>query len=145
MEIDAQDGLAPDYGSSFAADLPGADNESPEQWARTILEGAPLLLRWFVLFGWKFVLRLRLAPRATDVVAGWAISTTTSNAITLEVESGSIAARKVLLVEQNRLTLTTYVWYRRRLGRLLWSTLAPVHHRIEPLLMTLATSPHRKA
>lgn len=145
VEIHAQHGSTPNYGSSFAVDLLGADNEPPEQWARTILEGAPQPLRWFVFFGWKVVLRLRLAPRGPDTIAGWTITTTTSDAITLEVESRFIAARKVLLVDQNRLTLTTYVWYQRKVGLLLWSTLAPVHHCIEPLLLTLATSPRRKA
>ncbi len=98
-----------------------------------------------MLFGWRFVLRLRLAPREPGTVAGWTITTTRPDAITLEVESGSIAARKVLLVDEDRLTLTTYVWYRSRLGRLLWSTLAPVHHRVEPLLMSLATSRARSS
>lgn len=134
----------PDYGSSFTADVPAAGTASPEQWVRDILERAPLLLRWFVLVGWRFVLRLRLAPAGPDTVAGWTISTITPEEITLEVESGSLSARKVLLVGPDRLTLSTYVWFRRRLGRVLWSTLAPVHHRIEPLLLTLATSPRRR-
>jgi hypothetical protein len=135
----------PDYASTFAADVAGTDTGSAEQWARTILERAPRPLRWFVLFGWKFVLRLRLAPAAADTVAGWTISTTTPDAITLEVKSSSITARKVLQVDQDRLTLSTYVWYQRRAGRLLWSALAPVHHRIEPLLLTLATSRRQPA
>lgn len=141
MGLDARDAPAPDYASSFTADVSGADRESPEKWATAILEGAPLPLRWCVLFGWRFVLGLRLAPAGPGTVAGWTIGTTTSDAITLEVESGSIAVRKVLLVGPDRLTLTTCVWYRRRLGRALWSTLAPVHHRVEPLLITLAASP----
>ncbi len=145
MGIASLDSPGPDYASSFAIEFPGAAHESPEQWARAILEGAPPLLRWFVLLGWKVVLRLRLAPRGPDTVAGWTISTSTSDSITLEVQSGSLAARKVLLVDRDRLTLTTYVWYQRRAGRVIWSTLAPVHHRVEPLLMTLAASRGRTA
>lgn len=141
-ETDAEAGLAdPDYASSFAADVPGAGTRSPEQWARSTLEGAPPALRWFVLIGWKVVLRLRLAPRgASGNIMGWTILTTTSDAITLEVSSGLVTARKVMRVDEDRLTLTTSVRYERALGRVLWSAIAPVHHRIEPLLLTLAAS-----
>jgi Protein of unknown function (DUF2867) len=141
-EIDAEDGLAdPDYASSFAADCPQADGNTPEQWARSTLEGAPGFLRWFVLIGWKVVLRLRLQPRsAAGNIMGWRIRTTTPDAITLEVSSSLVAARKVLKVEQDRVTFTTYVWFERAQGRLLWSVIAPIHHRIEPLLLTLAAS-----
>ena len=137
-----------DYVSSFAVELPHADARSPEQWARATLEGAPRALRWFVVFGWRAVLRLRLEPGpAAGNVAGWTIHSNRSDAVTLEVHSSLVAARKVLQVSEDRLTLTTFVRYEGRRGRLLWSAIAPVHHRIEPLLLTLAgrrpTAPER--
>jgi hypothetical protein len=145
-DLDAEaGGPGPDYVSSFAADFPTADATSPEQWARSTLEGAPRILRWFVLIGWKAVLRLRLEPRgAAGNIMGWHIRTTTPDAITLEVSSSLVAARKVLKVSENRIILTTFVRYERTLGRILWSAIAPIHHRIEPLLLTLATSRLRK-
>ncbi len=131
----------PDYATAFAAHVVDAGTSSAEQWARRILEDAPPILRWFVFIGWKFVLRLRLAPRgAPGAVAGWTITRTTPDSITLEVKSSLVTARKVLNVEANRLTLTTYVWYERSAGRVVWAAIAPVHHRIEPLLLTLAGS-----
>jgi hypothetical protein len=97
-----------------------------------------------MLFGWKTVLRLRLEPeRSARNVLGWTIRTTTPDAITLEVHSSLLAARKVLKVDRDRLTLTTLVRYERPQGRLIWSALAPVHHRIEPWLLTLATARYR--
>lgn len=140
--LDPQDGRAPDYATSFAVDLAHGDTRSAEGWVRSILEGAPVFLRWFVQFGWKFVLRLRLSPRGVGgTVAGWTIRRTTPDSIMLEVESSLIVARKVLRMEaDHRLTLTTYVWYERRRGRLLWLAIAPVHHRVEPLLLTIAAS-----
>lgn len=74
---------------------------------------------------------------------GWRIRTTTSDAITLEVGSTLVAARKVLRVDRDRLTLTTFVWYERTQGRVLWSVIAPIHHLIEPLLLRLGTSRSR--
>ena len=84
----------------------------------TILEVAPPPLRWFVFIGWKFVLRLRLAPRrSAGTVAGWTIGETTLDVVTLEVDSSLVHARKVLHVESSRLILTTHVWYARTRGR----------------------------
>ena len=137
-------GDAPDYATAFAARLLDRDDRSVEQWMRSILEDAPRILEWFVLLGWKLVLRLRLAPRgAPDAIAGWTIVETTPDSMVLEVRSSLVRARKVLDVEADRVRLTTYVWYESRAGRLVWSALAPVHHRIEPLLLTLAASRRR--
>jgi hypothetical protein len=145
VDIDAEDSLADrDYASSFAADFPDADAQSPEQWARATLEGAPRILRWFVLFGWRAVLRLRLEPRGSANILGWRIHRTKADVITLEVRSSLITARKVLTVDRQRLTLTTIVRYECRLGRIIWSAIAPVHHRVEPLLLTLATARSRR-
>jgi hypothetical protein len=144
-ETGTEDGLAePDYASSFAVDVPDADTRSPEDWARSTLEGAPRVLRWFVLIGWKAVLRLRLEPlHAAGNVLGWRIRSTAPDAITLEVSSSLVAARKVLRVEPDRLILTTLVWFKSVRGRIVWSVIAPVHHRIEPTLLTLATRARR--
>ena len=57
--------------------------------------------------------------------------------------SSLVAARKVLTVDADRVTLATYVWFHGTRGRILWSAVAPVHHRIEPLLMTMAESRRR--
>jgi Protein of unknown function (DUF2867) len=146
VDIDAEDSLAGQaYASSFTADLPDAGVQSPEQWARATFEEAPRILHWFVLVGWRAVLRLRLEPRGSASVLGWIIHRTTPDAITLEARSSLISARKVLTVDRHAVILTTVVRYERRLGRVLWSAIAPVHHRIEPLLLTLAAARFRKS
>src|SRR6478735_10772249 len=144
-EIGLWDGRGPDYVTSFAADFADAGTESAEHWVRRILETAPRPLALFVFIGWKFVLRLRLAPRrSAGTVAGWTIGETTLDVVALEVDSSLVHARKVLHVESSRLILTTHVWYARTRGRVVWSALAPVHHRIEPLLVSLAVSRWRR-
>ncbi|CAN5628327.1 hypothetical protein BH10ACT10_BH10ACT10_24720 [soil metagenome] len=106
-----------------------------------MLEEAPRVLRWFVLIGWQAVLRLRLGPRgAASHVLGWTVRTPTPGRITLEVDSSLVAARNVFRVDHDLVTVTTLVWFERPRGRILWSVLAPVHHLVEPLLLTLATS-----
>jgi hypothetical protein len=144
-ETDAGDGLTDaDYASSFAVDVDGADARSPEQWARGTLEGAPRILRWFVLIGWKAVLRLRLEPRSAGTILGWGIRSRTADTVTLEVGSSLVTGRKVLKVEPDRLVLTTFVRFERTQGRVLWSVIAPIHHLIEPLLLTLAAKRSRQ-
>jgi len=78
-------------------------------------------------------------------VLGWKLAAATPGGpepgrVTLEVHSSLITARKVVEVERSRVTVTTFVRYERRLGRRIWSALAPVHHLTEPLLLTLAAS-----
>jgi hypothetical protein len=129
----------PDYASAFALTIPDADPHTAEQWARTTFEGAPKALRWFLLFGWTTVLRLRLGPRPSpEHVLGWTITAAAPGTVTLEVSSALITARKVIDVGPTQVTMTTVVHYERPLGRLVWSSLAPVHHLTEPLLLTRA-------
>lgn len=142
--VDVADGVRaantladPDYASAFQVST--IDDRSPEQWARRIFEDAPRLLRWFIVVGWKVALGLQLGPRASpDHVLGWKITTATPDGITLEVRSRLVTAAKVLQVESGRVTATTFVQYERWPGRIIWAVIAPVHHRTEPLLLTLA-------
>lgn len=143
VNLEAGAERSPGYATAFTVQVPDAvaDTRSVQEWARHILEDAPQVLKWLVFIGWKFVLRLRLAPRGTPgTVAGWTITETTPDSITLGVNSSLVAARKVLNVGANRLTLTTHVRYEHPAGRVLWAVIAPIHHRIEPLLLTLAAS-----
>jgi hypothetical protein len=137
----AADGLAADYASSF--EILGADvgRYSPRQWARAIFEGAPAVWRWVLIVGWRAVLRLRLGPRPSpDHVLGWQIVAATPNTLTLQARSALVTAHKVLEVGDGRLTVSTLIRYESRSARLIWSALAPVHHVIEPLLMTRAAA-----
>lgn len=128
-----------DYASAFQVAVSTIDARSPEQWARTAFEDAPRLLRSIIVIGWRVALGLRLGPRASpDHVLGWKIVSSTPDAITLEVGSRLVTAVKVLQVGAGRATAATFVRYERWPGRIVWRVIAPVHHRTEPLLLTLA-------
>jgi hypothetical protein len=89
-----------------------------------------------VSFGWKYVLGFRLGPPSSPFhVSGWAIAARTTDAIVLEVHSSSLTAHKVVRTQSSRVTMTTFVRYERRMGRVAWSAVAPVHHRTEPYLL----------
>ncbi len=141
----ATDGGAADYASSFAVCVPDAGGRSAQEWARAVFEGAPVVLRWFLILGWKVVLRLRLGPpKSPDHVLGWQIASTPQTAepqtTTLRAASSLVTAHKVLVVDDARVTVTTVVRYERPWARLVWSAIAPVHHRLEPLLLTRAAN-----
>jgi hypothetical protein len=132
---------APGYASAFEVDLSATDIRTPERWARDTFEGAPRVLRWFVLVGWRYVMWFRLGPRPSpDHVLGWRIAASAPDVMTLEVRSGLATAHKVVRVEVDRVVMTTYVVFERRLGRAVWSAIAPIHHRTEPYLLGHAAS-----
>jgi hypothetical protein len=131
----------PDYSGAFEVMITDPHPRSPEQWARATFEGAPRAVQWFLRVGWRSVLGLRLGPRASpDHVLGWKIVTAGPEAVTLEVRSGLVSARKVVRVQDSRVILTTFVRYERRWAGALWSAIAPIHHRAEPYVLGRAAS-----
>jgi hypothetical protein len=128
-----------DYVSAFEIRGIGVDARSPEEWARSVFEDAPMMARRFLILGWTMVLRLRLGPRNSSAnVLGWAIVADTTQTLTLQARSPLVTAHKVLDVRGDQLTVTTAVRYERKRARLIWSAIAPVHHRVEPWLITRA-------
>jgi hypothetical protein len=126
----------PDYASAFEVTIAEGDGRSPEQWARAVFEGAPIAIRWFVSFGWRFALGLRLGPRRSPAyVSGWKVRDQRPGVIVLEVESRFLTAYKEIRVASNSVRMSTYVHYKRGLGRAIWGLVAPVHHRTEPYLL----------
>jgi hypothetical protein len=138
---DAPAGLGrADYASAFAVAIERGNGRSSEQWARAVFEQSPAVLRCVVLFGWKSVLWLRLGPRPSpDCVLGWTIRTTQPDITILEVQSWLLAAEKQIRVSGSEMRVTTFIRYKRWLGRLIWSVVRPVHHQTEPSLLTHAT------
>jgi len=131
----------PDYATAFEVTVVGAQARSAEEWARVIFEDAPPALRWFVVLGWKTILGLRLgSARSPDHVLGWKIQSKETETVVLEVCSALMTANKVVWVDASRLTVATFIRYDWRWGRAVWSAVAPVHHRTDPLLMTYAAS-----
>lgn len=130
-----------DYASAFEVTIGEGDGRSPEQWARAVFEGAPTAIRWFVVFGWRYVLGLRLGPRSSpDYVAGWRVRDSRPGLINLEVHSWLLTADKEIRVAGDSVRMSTFVHYRRGLGRAIWTLVTPVHHHTEPYLLGYAAS-----
>jgi hypothetical protein len=140
FDDEAQLFARPDYASAFEVIAPGSDRTA-EQWVRAMFEAAPAAVRWLLVFGWKYVLRFRLGPRASpDHVLGWKIVANAPDSIVLELQSPLISAQKILRTERSRIFTMTLVRYERRFASLLWLAATPVHHRTEPYLLARAAS-----
>jgi hypothetical protein len=109
---------------------------TPEQWARATFEGAPALLRAFLVIAWKYGLGLRLGPRTSpDHVQGWLISTSGPGSITLEARSRLMVAQNIVVVRDSTVVLVTLVQFIHRAGRVQWAVATPVHNRVIPYLL----------
>jgi hypothetical protein len=139
---------ASDYASAFALTFsspasgagPGVGPRSAEQWSRAVFEGAPPLLRSCILFGWRFVLGLRLQPSAADRVLGWAITAAGAepDTVTLAADSRLLRAENIVAVDGAVVEWVTVVHYESRLARPLWAVTSVVHHRVIPSLLRRA-------
>lgn len=133
----------PDYASAFHAPFPaaGLDHRSPEQWARAVFEEAPPPVRWFLLFGWRIILGLRLGPlHSPDHILGWQIASTATDSLTLELDSRLISAHNILEIDPTGLRWTTFVHYRSRPARLVWATVLPFHNVAIPFTLKRAVA-----
>jgi hypothetical protein len=124
------------YASAFAVSIPDDDPRTPEQWARSAFEGAPLVARSFVVFGWRHVMGFRLGPHPSPThMLGWDVISSLPEFCVLEVHSPRATARKVVRLDGGRVVMATFVRFETRTGSVIWATIAPVHHRTEPYLL----------
>jgi hypothetical protein len=131
------------HASAFEVAINDGDSRSPEQWARAVFEGGPAAVQSFVELGWRYVLGLRLGPRSSpDHVSGWTVRNAGPDAISLDVHSWLLTATKDIRVANGTVRVGTVIRYERRLGRLVWTLVTPVHFLAEPYLLGYAAS-HR--
>ena len=130
--IHRPDGLADyDYADAFQVTSARPVAEPAEACMRSILEGAPWLLRWFVLAGWTTVLLFRPGPRRSPAhILGWPIVQTTPDLVVLERHSRLMAAQLALHVGEPGILWTTLVRYEHRAARAVWVVVGLLHRSI---------------
>lgn len=135
------DGGRFDYADAFEIRLPFPDGRTAEEWARSGLEHAPAAVRRLVVWVHRHVLGFPLDPRPSPgTVLGWHIRSCQPDVIVLDAESrllrGILVGRRG---DATRMELTTFLFYRRRrLARLIWTVVGPLHRAVAPLLLTRA-------
>ncbi|MGA8744405.1 MAG: hypothetical protein WB507_00895 [Solirubrobacterales bacterium] len=112
---------------------------SAEQWSRATWEGAPTIVRWFLLLGWRLILRLRLTPqRSSTYVLGWHLIDAHPDTVTLEARSTLIGAHNIVIVQESTVLWTTLVRYERTMARPIWRLVELVHRIVLPYTLTHA-------
>ena len=120
-----------DYQDAFLVDAGPAGDRTAEQWAREILEGAPLSMRNALIRGWSG-LGLRLAPADSDRhVLGWEIRHRAPDVMLLGAAGGrGLSGELLFLGRPGSLLYATLVQLDNGIARGLWATIGSRHRRV---------------
>jgi hypothetical protein len=120
-----------DYEDAFLVEIGPVHDRTGEQWARAILEDAPIILRNALLGGWV-VLGLHIASTQSErFVLGWEVRRSTLGYALLGAGS-RVGLPAELLIKRQRHTLlcATFVQQENHIARALWAGVAPVHRHV---------------
>ena len=119
----------PDYVDLFTVTTPMATDRSAEEWARAVLEQAPVA-RDNARRLWRLI-GLRLGPpQSPDHVQGWRIAARGDNWLRVETASWYLTAQAVCLVDEAQVSLSLSLRYDRFPAALVWAaSRAPTSER----------------
>jgi hypothetical protein len=111
-----------------AAQVPGPLSADAIAWARATFEGAPLPMRAFLVAGWT-ALMLEGRPRSDAThILGWPIVQSAPQSAVLQRQSKfGIKATLLFATEPSAVTFSSAMVLTSRLGRMVWTVVAPVH------------------
>ena len=125
-----------DYEDAFLIEIGAAQDRTPEQWARAILEDAPITIRTALRSGW-LALGLQLDPSPSErSVLGWEVWRSTPEYVLL-AGSSRIGLSAELLFKRQRHTLlfATLLQQENPIARAVWAGVAPAHRPIVRYLL----------
>jgi hypothetical protein len=132
-----------DFACAYEVSIAPDDSRSSEQWARAVWEGAPAPLRWFMLAGWRLVLRLRLGPRhSPDHVLGWLIVDSSPGETVCHLDSGLLSAHNVFHKADRTLVWSTFVTYKGLAARVIWLAVSALHRFLVRIALRRAAGSH---
>jgi hypothetical protein len=119
------------YTDTFLVDIgPSSEERTAEQWAREILEGAPLAVRTQLLSGWSWIGLKTGTGRSKRSVLGWHVRQSTPDVVLLGADSrigmpGELLFKK----EGDTLLFATFVQHGNLVARGVWAMVEPAHVR----------------
>jgi hypothetical protein len=120
-----------DYEDAFLVVTGSAQAMTGEQWARLMLEGAPIATRASLVSGWS-ALGLRLGSMRSDrYVLGWELRHSTPEFALLT--SGSrigMPAELLFKTYQDSLLFATLVQHQNAVARAMWAPVVPLHVQV---------------
>jgi len=134
-----------EYEDAFLLETGAAQRRTGEQWARAILEDAPIRIRRKLRWGW-FALGLKLASTPSDrFVLGWEVRRSTPDLALLGAGSRLGMPAELLFERQHdTLLVATFVQQQNPVARATWAAVAPRHRRVVPSLIERAARSERR-
>lgn len=125
-----------DYEDAFLVEVDRAHERTPEEWARAVFEGIPLLLRLRLWGAWR-TLGLRLAsPASRRHVLGWEVRRASTEHVLLGARSLIGMPAELLLTRYaDSILFDTFVQHGNPLARAVWAATEPTHRRFLPALL----------
>ncbi|HEY3727409.1 MAG TPA: hypothetical protein VGL51_09565 [Solirubrobacteraceae bacterium] len=120
-----------DYEDAFIVDIASTGGRTGEQWARAVLQDAPISVRSSLVSGWS-ALGLRLGcVRSDRLVLGWEVRRSTPEFALLGAGSRIGMPAELLFKRQpDTLLFATFVRQETPIARAVWARVEPVHRPI---------------
>ena len=126
------------YADSFELRVAHPDSHTAEQWVRAALGQAGPGVRSVIRFAHGRVARFALSTEPNSIL-GWRTVSSTPEALHIRTEGPLLRAEIVARrTTPTTMTLTTFLFYRRRRTRFIWLLMGPAHRRIAPSLLARA-------
>lgn len=135
-----------EYEDAFLVETGPSQGQTGEQWARAILEEAPVVLQRQLRQGW-LILGLKLGSASSEqFVLGWEIMRSTPDYTLLGCRSRfGLPAELLFERQQDKLLFATFVQQQNPIMRVVWAVIAPHHRRVVTYLLRRAVRPERPA
>ena len=131
-----------DYEDAFLVGTGSAPDRTPLQWARAILENAPIGFRTTAPWAW-FALGLKHgSPRSARFVLGWEVRRSSPDFALLGARARLGLEGEVLVKRrQHTLLVATFVQLENPIARAVWAGVAPGHRQVVRYLLEQAGRP----
>jgi hypothetical protein len=118
-----------DYADAFLVEVgPAARDRTPEQWARVILDDAPIAVRSALRSVWLAVGLELSSARPARSVLGWEVRRSTREFVLLGGSSPiGLSAELLIKRQKHELLFSTLLQQRNPLARAVWAAIEPVH------------------
>jgi hypothetical protein len=120
-----------DYSDAFFVRTGSVQERTAEQWARVILEDAPMAVRKSLLSGW-LTIGLKLdRSRSGHSVLGWEVRGSAADFVLLSADSRvGMPAQLLVARRPGELLFATFVQLGNLIARTMWAAIEPAHVRI---------------
>jgi hypothetical protein len=127
-----------DYADAFLVET-GPRTRTPVQWARAMVEDAPIAMRHALRPAW-FALGLKLGSARSDrTVRGWETRRSTEDFTLFGADSRyGMPAELLFKREDHTLLFATFVQHENAFARALWAAIAPGHRLVVRYLLEQA-------